>query len=84
MKTVYPLITLFSAAFVAAGPVPIKGSLSLRDGATPARLIARTSHLAEPAPAEHPPEAAPAENVDAEAEAQKQAEEQAGKWNTEV
>lgn len=45
MKTVYPLLALFSAALVAAGPVPVNGG-DIRN----ARLSVRTEHLVEPAP----------------------------------
>ena len=66
MKTVYPIVALFSAALVAAGPLPANGNIS--NG----KLAVRTAHLVEPAPTH-----APAPDVDAAAAAHKAAADKA-------
>jgi hypothetical protein len=70
MKTVYPLIALFSAALIAAGPVPINGDIRS------ARLSARTEHLVEPAPVVAPDAAAEQKK----AEEEKAAADKAGEF----
>lgn len=73
MKNIYPLLTLLSAAVVAAGPVP-RYAVRSNTVAT-ARLHARTEHVVAPV-AVHPPMP---EAVNAEAEKQRLADEKAGK-----
>jgi hypothetical protein len=52
MKTVYPLLALFSAAIVTAGPLPRHAKLTARINIdVPSRLVMRTEHLGEAAPA---------------------------------
>lgn len=62
MKTIYPLVALFSAALVAAGPIPRDVNLDTRsDDLVHTANQARTEPVAEPAPAPAPaPAAAPA------------------------
>ena len=61
MKTIYPLLTLLSAAAVAAGPLPRNAKLAARINIdVPSRVVARTEHMGEaaPAPAVDPAKAA--------------------------
>lgn len=73
MKTIYPLLGLLSATFIAAGPLPRNARLEARINIDlPSRLLTRTQPPVEPAHGNAP------EAADAEAEKQRLAEEQAG------
>jgi hypothetical protein len=55
MKTIYPFLTLLSIATVAAGPLPRHARLAARVNIDqPSRVLARTEHLGEAAPAAAP------------------------------
>lgn len=75
MKTIYPLLGLISATFIAAGPVPRNARLEARiDIDLPSKLLTRTQASVEPAPGNGP------QVSDAEAEKQRLKEEQAGMY----
>lgn len=73
MKTIYPLVALLSAASVAAGPLPQFRRLDTRTS-----VQARTEHLGEAAPVPAPAPAPMPEAAQA-ADAQRLADEKAGK-----
>jgi hypothetical protein len=55
MKTIYPLVALFSAALVAAGPIPRDVNVDTRsDNLVHTANQARTEPVAEPVPAPAP------------------------------
>lgn len=55
MKVIYPLLSLLSAAVVAAGPLPQHATLPARSNVdVPSQLLARTDDVFEPGPAPAP------------------------------